>query len=178
MSSNGEQVKGFHPLPLLCRCFDTDTSAAIAQESFWQNLQTLQDLSAHPKSPVTYSSFERLNTDRLKQRRPHHEAPSMYSMPVTTQQVGCKQVAQCFLPALSVPRTGPRCLQAVGWHCLKRLTNSSDPRFPCHKTGEVHKVDRGSLAFLFQLAHIQGPRMLADVTIKEGRSVWDIAPMA
>eukprot|EP00891_Asterochloris_glomerata_P008874 jgi/Astpho2/8874/fgenesh1_pg.00129_%23_51_t len=107
-------------------CFDTDTTAAVPQAVFEKNLQTLQDLSANPKSPVTYSSYERLATDKIKHTRGQYEAPSAYNMPVTTQQ-------------------------DVGWHCLKALANGSDAYFPCHKT---------------------------DVTIKEGRSIWDFAPMA
>ena len=75
-------------LPLLLRrCFDTDTTAAVPQAVFKRNLQTLQDLSANPKSPVTYSSYERLATDKIKHRRGQYEAPSAYNMPVTTQQV-------------------------------------------------------------------------------------------
>ena len=73
--------------PVLCRCFDTDTTAAVPQAVFEKNLQTLQDLTANPKSPVTYSSYERLATDKIKHRRGQYEAPSAYNMPVTTQQV-------------------------------------------------------------------------------------------
>ena len=73
--------------PVLRRCFDTDTTAAVPQAVFEKNLQPLQNLSANPKSPVTYISYERLATDKIKHSRGQYEAPSAYNMPVTTQQV-------------------------------------------------------------------------------------------
>ena len=63
--------------PVLCRCFDTDTTAAVPQAVFEKNLQTLQDLSANPKSPVTYSSYERLATDKIKHRRGSMRPPQL-----------------------------------------------------------------------------------------------------
>ena len=140
--------------PVLRRCFDTDTTAAVPQAVFEKNLQTLQDLSANPKSPVTYSSYERLATDKIKHRRGQYEAPSTYNMPVTTQQVTLhgpsNDVRPGLTPLMNLTQLGGggcvmchtvhgplAALQDVGWHCLKTLANGSDAYFPCHKTGEA-----------------------------------------
>ena len=89
--------------PVLRRCFDTDTAAAVPQAVFEKNLRTLQDLSANPRSPVTYSSYERLATDKIKHRRGQYEAPSAYNMPVTTQQVTLQAHSDEVMPGLTTP---------------------------------------------------------------------------
>ena len=72
---------------MLCRCFDTETSATISLPTFLLSLAQLKALSVCPQSSSSCVSFAKYNDNKLRHHRVEYDPQSSLSSPVTTQQV-------------------------------------------------------------------------------------------
>ena len=107
---------------LVCRVFDTETSATISLPIFLKSLAQLKALSASPQSSASCVSYAKYNENKHRHHRVEYDPQSTLNSPVTTQQVSSlthscdSQVNLLTLQAAVLPYVCTR-LMAAGLNC-------------------------------------------------------------